>query len=214
MAVGGFLGRKTGMTQITGEGGKVIPVTLVTTPPCQVTLIRTKEKDGYSAIQLGVGTRRHPNKPLQGQMKKANIEAALQNFREVPGDAEGVDVGQTIKISDVFAAGERVRVTGTSKGKGFAGTVKRHHFNRGPMSHGSKFHRLPGSSGAGTTPGRVFPGSRRPGHMGDETVTIRRAEIVEINGEENYLLIKGAVPGPENGLILLRKMKPAGVKKS
>lgn len=208
MALTGFLGKKVGMTQITHpESGAMTPVTVIATPPCVVTQIRTQEKDGYTAIQLGAFTAKHATKAEIGHLKKSGVEKPFRYLREIRGVVDGFSTGQSISITDVFGAGDLIHVSGTSIGKGFAGTVKRHHFSRGPMAHGSKFHRLPGSSGAGTTPGRVLPGTRRAGHMGAERATVQNLEVVEINAEDGYMLVRGAVPGPDDTLLILQKSK-------
>ncbi len=211
-----ILGKKLGMTQIFDESGRVIPVTVVEAGPCRVTQIRTQEKDGYEAVQLGFGESRRLKQPQKGHQKallrKEEIkgherEFGLKHLREVEAAtlAEHT-VGDTITASDVFKAGDLVDVTGTSKGKGFAGVMKRHNFSGGPKTHGqSDRQRHPGSIGSGTTPGRVVKGLRMAGHMGNERVTTQNLKVVRIDPEKNLILIKGAVPGATGGLVMIHK---------
>jgi len=203
----GILGKKVGMTQIFNEKGEAVPVTIIQAGPCWVTQIRTEGKDGYRAIQLGfeeTSPRRLP-KPELGHLKKHGLPP-LRYLREVrTRDIEGVEVGQKVDVS-IFSPGERVDVTGLSKGRGFAGVVKRHGFGGGPKTHGQSDRlRAPGSIGAGTTPGRVFKGTRMAGHMGNARVTVQNLEVVLVDPERNLLAVKGAVPGARNGLLLIRK---------
>jgi len=202
-----ILGRKVGMTQVFAEGGIVVPVTVVEAGPIVVTQVRSKEKEGYNAVQVGFGevSPKRVNKPIAGQFAKAGVapKRYLREFRvEEIGDLQ---VGQEIKV-DIFQPGDKVSVTGVSKGKGFAGAVKRWHFHGGPMSHGSMVHRKPQSGGA-TDAARTFKGSRRPGRMGGETVTTRGLRIVRVDPEKNLLLVKGAVPGANGGLVMVSKME-------
>ena len=201
--VTGILGRKVGMTTVFTPDGLAIPVTVVEAGPCYVTQIRTAEKEGYSAVQLGFGEKRHLKKPEEGHLKNL---PKLQHLREFVLGADGAPaVGEKIDCS-IFTPGEAVDVVGTSKGKGFAGVVKRHHFRGGPKTHGqSDRHRAPGSIGATTTPGRVFKGMRMAGHMGNERVTVKNLRVVRAEPERNLLLLSGPVPGPRNGLLLIRK---------
>lgn len=201
--VNGLLGRKIGMTQIFAPDGTVVPVTAIELGPCWVTQIRTPERDGYEAVQIGFGETKRLNKPARGHLKGL---PPLKYLREVkPAEGAEVQVGQRIDVT-LFKAGDLVDVTGTSKGKGFAGVVKRHHFRGGPKTHGqSDRHRAPGSSGATTTPGRVLKGTRRAGHMGNERVTVQALEVVQADPERNLLLVKGAVPGANQGLVLVRR---------
>lgn len=200
-----ILGRKLGMTQVFTETGEVMPVTVIEAGPCTITQIRTLEKDGYEAVQLGYGESKRLNKPERGHLKGLTPVRYLREVR-VDGTAE-YKVGQQVDVS-IFAAGEKVDAIGTSKGKGFAGVVKRHHFRGGPKTHGqSDRHRAPGSSGSGTTPGRVLKGTRRAGHMGDVRVTVQNLEVVRTDPERNLLLVKGSVPGPVSGLLFIRKAK-------
>lgn len=210
MAVG-ILGTKLGMTQIFDETGKAIPVTVVQAGPCPITQIKTQQTDGYSAIQVGFGatTQKALNKPEMGHLAKSNSPPLrhLNEYRiENTGDYQ---LGEPINV-DIFTPGQIVDVRGTSIGKGFAGYQKRHNFGRGPMSHGSKNHRLPGSVGAGTTPGRVYPGKRMAGRLGGKQVTIRKLIIVRVDAERNLLLIKGAVPGKRGALLSITPTKKVG----
>ena len=208
----GLLGRKLGMTQIFEEGGLVRPVTAIQAGPCTVTQIKTPDRDGYSAIQIGFGDAKKLNKPEKGHLRDL---PPLRHLREVRLDAVGsYEQGQQIDAS-LFAAGELVDVVGTSKGKGFAGGVKRHHFRGGPKTHGqSDRHRAPGSVGATTTPGRVYKGTRMAGHMGDVRVTVQNLKVIEVDTDRNLLLVEGAVPGADNGLVFVRKaVKAAGRRK-
>ncbi len=200
----GILGRKIGMTQVFTESGKLIPVTVVEVEPNVVTQIKTKENDGYEAIQLGFDTKREKlaTKASAGHTAKANT-TPKRFFREIKGvDINDYTVGQEVK-ADIFQAGEVVDVTGTSKGKGFQGVIKRHGQSRGPMGHGSQYHRSPGSMGT-MRPMRVFKGKNLPGHMGNVTVTIQNLEIVSVDVENNVILVKGNIPGPKKGLVLIK----------
>jgi len=203
----GILGVKVGMTQIFDEGGQAVPVTVVEAGPCKVVALRKPEVEMYSAIVLGFGkVKAHRlNKPMLGVYKKAGIEPKrwLREFRV--DDVTGYEVGQTIDVT-IFEVGEVVDVTGTSKGKGFAGVMKRHGFGGGPASHGaSLFHRRAGSSGANSFPSHVFKGKTMPGRMGNERVTVKNLKVVAVDKENNLLLIKGAIPGPRNGLVMVHK---------
>ncbi|HAA80257.1 MAG TPA: 50S ribosomal protein L3 [Thermoanaerobacter sp.] len=201
----GILGKKHGMTQIFNEKGEVIPVTVIEAGPCVVVQKKTVETDGYNAIQVGFGDvkEKRLTKPLIGHFKKAGVpfKRYLREFRL--DDISGYEVGSEIKV-DIFKPGDRVDVTGISKGKGFAGVVKRYGANRGPMSHGSKYHRRVGSMGATTDPGRTFKGKIMPGHMGHERVTIQNLEVVKVDPELNLLLVKGSVPGPKGSLLIIK----------
>jgi large subunit ribosomal protein L3 len=205
----GFLGRKKGMTQVFAEDGRVVPVTIIETEPCRVAQIRTTEKDGYSAVQVAcfATTEKRAGKPRTGHLKKAGVSAMrkLTEFRVA--SVEGFSPGQEIRVEQVFTAGDRVDVRGTSKGRGFAGTIKRHGFSRGDMSHGGMNMREPGSIGQCADPSRVFKGKRMPGHMGVDRVTVRNLELVRIDPENRFVLVKGAVPGPPNGEIWITKTK-------
>ncbi|MCH2511219.1 MAG: 50S ribosomal protein L3 [Dehalococcoidia bacterium] len=199
----GFLGKKIGMTQIFREDGIVVPVTVVEAGPCVVTQVKTKETDGYDAVQLGFGEVKRRNKPLSGHLKNSRLSRYL---REVSADdTSEFEVGQTIAV-DIFEAGEKVDVIGTSKGRGFAGVMKRWNFKGGPRTHGqSDRMRAPGSIGGGTTPGRVYKGLKMGGHMGNRRITVKGLEIIEIDTERNLLMIKGGIPGATNSLVQIRR---------
>ncbi len=200
-----LIGRKVGMTQIFDEEGKVIPVTAIEVGPCTVTQIKTVEQDGYTAVQLGFGEvkERKLNKPQLGHLSKNKL-APKKYLREFRLDSvEGMKVGDELK-ADVFAVGDKVDVQGTSKGKGFQGVIKRHGQSRGPMGHGSMYHRRPGSMGPTSTPGRVFPGKNLPGHMGVETVTIQNLEVVKVDLDKNVILVKGSVPGTKGAILKVK----------
>jgi large subunit ribosomal protein L3 len=200
-----LIGKKVGMTQIFDEEGKVIPVTIIEATPCTVTQIKTVEQDGYSAVQLGFGDvkEKRLNKPELGHFKKNKL-APKKYLREFRLDSiEGMNVGDELK-ADVFAAGDRVDIQGTSKGKGFQGVIKRHGQSRGPMGHGSMYHRRPGSMGPTSTPGRVFPGKKLPGHMGSLTVTIQNLEVVKVDLDKNIILVKGSVPGAKGSILKIK----------
>jgi large subunit ribosomal protein L3 len=201
-----ILGKKIGMTQVFNEDGVVTPVTVVEAGPVVVTQIKTVETDGYNAIQVGFADQKahRVNKPLKGHFEKAGVspKRLLAEFR-VDNPAEYA-LGQEIK-ADVLEAGMMVDVTGTSKGKGTAGTIKRHNQSRGPETHGSKYHRGPGSLGAASYPARVIKGMNMAGHMGHETVTVQNLEIVRVDAERNVVLVKGAVPGPRGGFVSFKK---------
>lgn len=209
----GIIGKKVGMTQIFDDSGNVIPVTVIEAGPCYVTQVRTAERDGYTAVQLGFGQTK-PQRLTRGQLghlQRNNLPALryLREFRLRNGDVD-VEEGQEIN-ADIFEVGDRVDVIGQSKGRGFAGAVKRHHFSRGPKTHGqSDRERAPGSAGAGSTPGRVIKGKRMPGHMGDERVTIENLEVVVVDSEKNLIAVKGSVPGASGGIVIL---KPARVRR-
>jgi large subunit ribosomal protein L3 len=200
-----ILGRKLGMTQIFDENGKVVPVTVIEAGPCVVTQIKTTEKDGYDAIQVGFDDIREKlvNKPRQGQFKKAGVslKRILREFRLE--DISTYEVGQEIS-ADVFDAGERVDVSGISKGKGFQGVIKRWNASRGPMSHGSKFHRAPGSMGASSDPSKTFKNKHMPGHMGNVNTTVLNLKVAKVMPEKNLILIKGGVPGPNKGYVVIK----------
>ena len=201
-----ILTTKVGMTQVFSEDGVLTPVTVLQAGPCVVTQVKTVENDGYSAVQVGFGDIREKlvNKPKKGHFAKAGVTAKrfLKEFRLE--DAESYTLGQEIK-ADVFAAGDKVDATAKSKGKGFQGAIKRHGQSRGPMAHGSKYHRHAGSNGAATTPGRVFKGKHMPGHMGAVRVTVQNLEVVSVDAEKNLILVKGAVPGPKKSLVMLKE---------
>ncbi|MCP4164642.1 MAG: 50S ribosomal protein L3 [Chloroflexi bacterium] len=201
----GLIGRKLGMTQIFDEQGVMIPVTVLEVGPCYVTQLRSPATNGYAAVQLGFGDvkERRLSGGERGHVKKANAPALknLREFRIQDSDLEHYKLGQKL-VADLFTEGELVDVTGTSKGKGFQGGIKRHGFSRGPKTHGqSDRERSPGAANAGSTPGRVFKGKRGPGHMGHERVTVQNLRVVKVDPERNLLAVRGAIPGPKNGLI-------------
>ena len=201
----GILGRKIGMTQVFTKSGKLIPVTVVEVEPNVVTQIKTKENDGYEAIQLGFDTKREKlaTKASVGITNKANT-TPKRFFREIRGvDVSEYSLGQEVKV-DIFTEGEMVDVTGTTKGKGFQGVIKRHGQSRGPMGHGSMYHRRPGSMGPTSTPGRVFKGKKLPGHMGVQTITIQNLEVVRVDLDKNVLLVKGSVPGAKGAILKIK----------
>jgi len=201
-----ILGRKLGMTQIYAEDGTVIPATVVQAGPCTITQVKTPERDGYSALQIGFGSRKakNVNRPLKGHLDKVG-KGYFTVLREVPVDDSGsFQIGQSLS-TDLFEIGEHVDVIGTSKGKGFAGTIKRWGFKRGPSSHGCKNVREPGSTGMATFPGRVLKGKRMPGQKGNKRVTVLNLKIVDIRPEGDLLIVRGAVPGARNGIVLIRK---------
>ena len=204
----GLIGRKLGMTRLFAEDGSVVPVSVIAAAPNTVTMLRNVERDGYAAVQVGAGSARRVTKPVAGQLKALDKEtprpSVMHEFRV--DSTEGFEPGQSVDVT-LFAAGDLVDVTGTSKGRGFAGTVKRHNFSRGPVTHGSTNTRQPGSIGAGTTPGRVFKGTRMGGHMGDRQVTVQKLEVVKVDAERSLLLVRGAVPGARNGLLIIRKVE-------
>lgn len=206
----GVIGEKLGMTQIFNENGIVVPVTVIKVAPLTITQIKTVEKDGYNAIQVGLieAKEKHLTKAQQGHLvkNKLGLFRVLREFRVE--DTSSFEVGQVLD-ANILADVEKVDVTGTSIGKGFQGTVKRHNFSRGPMAHGSKNHRAPGSIGAGTTPSRVFKGKKMAGNMGNETVTVTKLQVVKIDNDKNLLLVKGSVPGSEGKLVTV---KPSRVK--
>ena len=197
-----IIGKKVGMTQIFDETGAVIPVTVIECGPCPVVQIKTVETDGYDAVQLGFGEVKEfkVNKPSKGHFSKANVKPTkhLREFRLE--DVSSVKVGDEIKV-DTFVAGEAVDIQGITKGKGFQGVIKRHGQSRGPMGHGSMYHRRPGSMGPTSTPGRVFKGKKLPGHMGVDTVTIQNLVIVRVDTDKNAILVKGSVPGNKGSIL-------------
>ncbi len=201
-----ILATKIGMTQIFGENGVLTPVTVLQAGPCAVTQVKTVETDGYAAVQVGFGEIRDVlvNKPMKGHFAKAGVanKRFLKEFKFE--NAADYTVGQEIK-ADIFAEGDKIDVTGTSKGKGFQGAIKRHGLSRGPMGHGSKYHRHAGSNGPATTPGRVFKGKHMPGQMGNVRVTVQNLEVVRIDTENNIILVKGAVPGPKKSMVMLKE---------
>ncbi len=199
----GIIGRKIGMSQMVASNGRVEAVTAIEAGPCRVVQVKTAEKEGYEAVQLGFGEARRLKRPQLGHLRGLGNFRHLREFRVA--SAAGFQVGDTVDVSQL-QPGDRVDVTGVSKGKGFAGVVKRHHFGGGPKTHGqSDRHRAPGSVGATTTPGRVFKGLRMAGRMGGDRVTVRRLEVCRTEPERNLVFVRGAVPGPRHGLLLIRK---------
>lgn len=201
----GLIGKKIGMTQIFNEEGKVIPVTVIEAGPCVVSQVKTEETDGYNSIQLGFGAIKESkvNKPERGHFTKANI-APARYLREFRVDSiEDVKVGDELK-ADIFMAGDKIDIQGTSKGKGFQGVIKRHGQHRGPMGHGSMYHRRPGSMGSTSTPGRVFKGKKLPGHMGAQTISIQNLEVIRVDLDKNVILVKGSVPGAKGAILKLK----------
>ena len=199
----GLIGRKVGMTQVFLPNGTMVGVSVVQVTPNTVTRLRTDERDGYTAVQLGAGERRRLTKPLAGQLKDLPRVRTIREFRL--DSADDYEVGQQITVADVFAEGDLVDVTGVSKGKGFAGTIKRHNFSRGPKTHGSDNYRKPGSIGPGTTPGRVYKGLKMGGHMGDDRVTLKKLRVIRVDAERNLILVKGSVPGAPGALTFVKK---------
>jgi len=202
----GLIGKKIGMTQIFSSDGEIIPVTVIAAGPCPVVRKKTRERDGYSALQLGYGMKKPEKliKPLRGQFRNTGGTAygVLKEFRIDAADA--YQVGDQIDVG-IFARGEKVVIRGISKGKGYAGNIKRWGFNRGPMSHGSKFHRVVGSIGSSAWPSHVFKGRRMPGHLGARQVAVKNLEIVDLRADDHILFVKGAVPGGKNGMLTILK---------
>jgi large subunit ribosomal protein L3 len=200
-----ILGRKIGMTQVWNDKDEVVPVTVIQAGPCAVTQVKTTETDGYNAVQIGFGAIKEKNvtKPMKGHFAKAGV-TPVRHLREVRvPEGETHTCGELVTAAD-FAEVEKVHVTGRSKGKGFQGNIRRHNFNAGPKTHGSHNYRQHGSIGQCSTPSRVFKGVRMPGHMGDERVTVRNLQVVRVDAEQNLILVRGAVPGAKNGLVIVR----------
>ena len=200
-----LIGKKVGMTQIFDEKGRVVPVTVIEAGPCVIAQVKSVETDGYNAIQLGFGDVKESklNKPEKGHFAKANI-APKKHLREFRVDSvDGITVGTELTVSE-FAEGDKLDIQGTSKGKGFQGVIKRHGQHRGPMAHGSMYHRRPGSMGANSTPSRVFKGKKLPGHMGRVTVTIQNLDVIKVDNDKNVVLVKGSVPGPKGAILKLK----------
>ena len=208
MMVAGLLGNKIGMTQIFDESGNIIPVTILKVGPCVITQIKTKEKDGYNSIQLGYGnvTSKSLTQPELGHLQKSKIQPLkyLKEFKVHENDT--FQIGQVLDVNS-FIPGQLINIKGKSIGKGFSGLQKRHNFSRGPMTHGSKNHREPGSIGMGTTPGRVLPGKKMAGQLGNKITTIKKLKIIQINVEENILVVKGSVPGKPGNLLSIVSSK-------
>ena len=204
----GLFAKKVGMTQIFDEKGTILPVTILKTSLCQISQIKTVNTDGYNAVQVAYGEEKLKkiNKPTLGHLKKMG-DRGFKSFGEFRvSKPEDFKLGQVIKV-DTFFVGQKVRVTGKSIGKGFAGNQKRNNFSRGPMTHGSKNHRLPGSIGAGSTPGRVYPGKKMAGQLGNEIVTLKNTEIIYINSEDSILVLKGSIPGKKNAVLKIQPQK-------
>ena len=204
----GIIGKKIGMTQVFRPDGQVVPVTVLKAGPCVVVQRKTPSTDGYDAVQLGlIEFAKKLNKPAAGHLKKSGVDGVkyLRELRLKPGMGDPKP-GDKILV-DQFTLAQKVDITGISKGRGFAGNVKRHHFGGGDGTHGSMFHRAPGSIGASSYPSRVYPGMRMAGHMGDDQVTVRNLEVVDIDVEDNLLMVKGAVPGPNGGYVIVRQAK-------
>jgi large subunit ribosomal protein L3 len=207
MAVQGIIGRKVGMTQVYSEDGRAIPVTVIQAGPCVVVQRKSKEKDGYAAVQVGLVEEKAPRnvtKPMKGHFAKAGLPPCrvLREFRVEDGSE--AKVGDKISVES-FAPGDRITIVGTSKGKGFQGVIKRHHFRGGAATHGSMFHRAPGGIGASAFPSRVIKGMRAAGHMGSETVTVHKVQVVRVDAANNILVVKGSVPGSPSGYLTIRK---------
>ena len=208
----GILGKKLGMSQFFDEEGKSIPVTLIEAGPCRITQLKSEATDGYTAVQLGFGETREKlvNKPAKGHLAKSG-EAPLRHLKEYRLEAiDGLELGAPVTVGD-FSPGQKVDVSGDTIGRGFSGLQKRHGFSRGPMSHGSKNHREPGSIGAGTTPGRVYPGKRMAGRYGGKQITTRGLTILTVDAERNLLVVKGSVPGKPGALLDIRPARRVGV---
>jgi large subunit ribosomal protein L3 len=215
--ISGLIGKKLGMTQIFDANGKVVPITVLQVGPCLVTQIKTKNRDGYASVQLGLVepfSSKHGRKPLLGHFKKANVPP-LKKMKEfaIVDEKAALQMGQRFKV-DLFSAKEKVDVIGISKGKGFAGVIKRHHFRGGAATHGSMFHRAPGSIGGSSYPSRVFPGMRAAGRMGGDRVTLRNLTVVDVDAENNLMLVEGAIPGATGSYIVVRKAKSGHKAKS
>ncbi|MAV09851.1 MAG: 50S ribosomal protein L3 [Synechococcus sp. MED850] len=209
----GILGKKLGMSQFFDEQGRAVPVTLIEAGPCRITQLKTNDTDGYAAVQIGFGETREKliNKPAKGHLSKSGDDL-LRHLREYRVEAtDGLELGSAITVGD-FETGQKVDVSGDTMGRGFAGYQKRHGFSRGPMSHGSKNHREPGSTGAGTTPGRIYPGKRMAGRFGGKKTTTRGLTILKIDSDRNLLVVKGSVPGKPGALLNIRPAKRVGAK--
>jgi large subunit ribosomal protein L3 len=203
----GLIGRKLGVTQVFQADGTMVAVSVLAIEPNTVTRLRTEERDGYVALQLGTGAGKKLTRPEAGQLKSLPKAAqSLGDVREFRVESvDGYELGQTVALGDLFSEGDLVDVTGVSKGKGFAGQIKRHNFHRGPKTHGSDHHREPGSIGPGTTPGRVYKGLKMAGHMGDQRTTVKKLRVVRADTDKNLLLVKGSLPGARGSLILVKK---------
>ena len=211
----GILGKKLGMSQLFDDLGRAVPVTLIEAGPCRITQIKSQDTDGYTSVQLGFGNTREKliNKPSQGHLVKSGKDL-LRHLREYRvNNLEGLKLGNSVTVAD-FEAGQKVDVSGDTMGRGFSGYQKRHGFSRGPMTHGSKNHREPGSTGAGTTPGRIYPGKRMAGRYGGKKITTRGLTIMKIDSDRNLLVVKGSVPGKPGSLLNILPAKTVGVNQS
>ncbi len=197
-----MMGKKAGMTQLFDDDGLLIPVTVIDCGPLTVVQNKTEEIDGYKAVKVGYGTNKKLNKPAKGEYDKINVEP-MRVLREFKND-EDFETGQVIKVDEMFRAGDAVDISGTSKGKGYQGGVKRHGFARGPMAHGSKYHRSAGSMSSSATPSKVKKGKKMAGQMGNKRTTVQNLKVIQVDGERNILVVKGAVPGPKGGLLEIR----------
>lgn len=204
----GLIGEKVGMTQIFDSEGKVLPVTILRVGPCAVSQVKTKDKDGYDAVQLSFGSKKEKSvtKAEKGHLAKAGIDSPKKIIKEFRNYGEEVALGTELKLSDVFQLNDSVKISGTSKGKGFQGIVKRHGFAGGPKTHGSRFQRHPGSIGAGSTPSRVFKGMKMAGRMGSNSSTINNLKVVKMNESENLVFVTGSVPGSDNSIVTIEKL--------
>lgn len=202
----GLIGKKLGMISLFSTDGKIVPVTAIELGPCTVTQVKTRDTDGYDALQLAFGERKvkRIKKPLKGHLGKAGIESASVLNEVAVDDPNAYSAGQVVNL-EIFNVGEKVAVTGKSKGRGFAGVIKRHGFSGGRKTHGSKCHRIPGSIGCSAWPARVFKGKKLPGRYGNDKITVKNLEIVDIRPEENLVLVKGAIPGANSGIVIVRK---------
>lgn len=203
--INGIIGKKIGMTQVFTEDGLVVPVTVIEAGPCRVVQKKTSDSDGYDAVQIGFGEARESRvtRPVKGHFTRASV-APSSHLREFRGDTSDMELGSDVTV-EIFSKGDRVSVSGTSKGKGFQGVIKRHHFKGGRATHGSMFHREPGGIGSSAWPSRVWKNKRLPGHMGSQKVTTKGLEVVDVRAEDNLILIKGAVPGSKGGLVIINK---------
>lgn len=202
----GMLGRKLGMTRVYEDGRKVTPVTLVDVGDCYVVQRKTVERDGYAALQLGVSSRKRATKPLRGHLKKSKLSHVPAKLMEIRGEFdENLKRGEKLDASGFFEPGDKVDVVGVTKGRGFAGGVKRHNWHGGPRTHGSNHHRRIGSAGQTTTPGRILKGHSMPGHYGNERQTVRNLRVVKVDADRNLLYLKGSVPGPNGGVLIIKK---------
>ncbi len=210
MSVNLLIGRKEGMTQLFDEKGDVVPVSVVRAGPCPVVQVKTPEIDGYAAVQLGFGTRREKRvpKPVLGHLKKAGV-APVSVLREARIEGDSPKAGEVVRVGDVFKVGDWVDVIGTTKGQGFQGTIKRHHFKCGPHTHGSKNVREPGSVGQHTWPARIYPGKKMPGHMGNRRRTVRNLLVIRVDAEDDRIFLRGAIPGWRDGVVMVRRARHA-----